>query len=169
MEAKIRRERETLFLSSLAVIIFGVWGSTKVLISYLIDPETWIRLVSDSSEPALTETHVAVLLVLFFLLDIGIRLGIGLPGIKESRANAPGKKVIYLILAVVYLVIDILAYRSTFAATLKEINLDYILENGGIMDPFAMIIIEGTSCFAIVQMILSSLQLKYLRHAAMTT
>ena len=110
MEAKIRRERETLFLSSLAVIIFGVWGSTKVLISYLIDPETWIRLVSDSSEPALIETHVAVLLMLFFLLDIGIRLGIGLPGIKESRVNAPGKKVIYLILAVVYLVIDILAY-----------------------------------------------------------
>ena len=50
MEAKIRRERETLFLSSLAVILFFVWGSAKVLFSYIMDPINWIKNVTGSDK-----------------------------------------------------------------------------------------------------------------------
>ena len=62
MEAKIRRERETLFLSSLAVILFFVWGSAKVLFSYIMDPINWIKNVTGSDNPAITETGTTVII-----------------------------------------------------------------------------------------------------------
>lgn len=166
MEAKIRRERETLFLSSLAVILFGVWGSLKVVISYLLNPEEWIKLASESPEPAVTSAIVIALIIGFVLLDFFFRLSIGLPGIKESRVDGSGKRKIYLILAVLYLVSDVISFRSIFVPSMAAEDYIVFIASGEFIDHLATIIIEGTSCFAVVQLIVSSLKLKRLRGAA---
>ena len=123
MEAKIRRERETLFLSSLAVIIFCVWGSAKVLFSYILDPIHWIKYVTGSDNPAITETGAAIIIVAYILVNFVFRLCIGLPAIKESRANDSGKRVLYLIFAVIFLVTDIMFCNHTADHILSETEI----------------------------------------------
>ena len=162
MEAKIRRERETLF----AVIIFCVWGSAKVLFSYILDPIHWIKYVTGSDNPAITETGAAIIIVAYILVNFVFRLCIGLPAIKESRADASGKRVLYLIFAVIFLATDIIFYWTGFIMPIQSGHFMEMLESGEIIGPLAMLFIEVTSCFVTMQLIISSLKLKYLRRAA---
>lgn len=166
MEAKIRRERETLFLSSLAVIIFCVWGSAKVLFSYILDPIHWIKYVTGSDNPAITETGAAIIIVAYIFVNFIFRLCIGLPAIKESRADASGKRVLYLIFAVIFLATDIIFYWTAFIMPIRSGHFMEMVESGEIIGPLAMLFIEVTSCFVTMQLIISSLKLKYLRRAA---
>ena len=169
MEAKIRRERETLFLSSLAVIIFCVWGSAKVLFSYVLDPENWIRYVTGSANPAITRGETAAIIVAFILVNFLFRLSIGLPAIKESRADGSGKRVIYIILAFLCLAMEVSTYWAVFVLPKQSGDIVTALVTGELSGPLAMLIIEITSCFAIIQLIISSLKLKYLRRKAKAT
>ena len=166
IEAKIRRERETLFLSSLAVILFCVWGSAKVLFSYMLNPIHWIQYVTGSESPAITETGAAVIIVAYILVNFLFRLCIGIPAIKESQADASGKRVLYLIFAVLFLATDILFYWTEFIMPIQSGQFMEMFETGEIIGPFAMLFIEVTSCFVTMQLIISSLKLKYLRHSA---
>jgi hypothetical protein len=162
MEAKIRRERETLFMSSLAVILFFVWGSAKVLFSYIMDPVTWLQYVSGSDDPAITQGKTTAIIAAYILVNLIFRLCIGLPAIKECRQNSSGKRFVYIIHAVICLVMDVLTFRSAVILPIES------GEYTTIIGPLAMIVIEITSCYAIVQLIISSLKLKYLRHKAKT-
>ena len=169
MEAKIRRERETLFLSSLAVILFFIWGSAKVLFSYILDPINWIKNVTGSENPSITETGTTVIIIAYILLNLIFRLCIGLPAIKEARADSSGKRVVYIVLAAICLVMEVGTFRSAVIVPIQGGNIQKLIESGEIVGPLAMFVIEITSCLALVQLIISSLKLKYLRHAAKAT
>ena len=166
MEAKIRRERETLFLSSLAVILFFVWGSAKVLFSYIMDPINWIKNVTGSDNPAITETGTTVIIVAYILLNLLFRLCIGLPAIKEARADSAGKRIVYLVLAIICLVMEVLTFQLAVIVPIQGGNIQKLIESGEIIGPLAMFTIEVTSCLVLIQLLISSLKLKYLRHAA---
>ena len=102
----------------------------------------------------------------YIFVNFIFRLCIGLPAIKESRADASGKRVLYLIFAVIFLATDIIFYWTAFIMPIRSGHFMEMVESGEIIGPLAMLFIEFTSCFVTMQLIISSLKLKYLRRAA---
>ena len=74
--------------------------------------------------------------------------------------------VLYLIFAVIFLATDIIFHWTGFIMPIQSGHFMEMLESGEIIGPLAMLFIEVTSCFVTMQLIISSLKLKYLRRVA---
>ncbi len=162
MEAKIRREQSNLFYSGLAVIVFGVWGAFKNVIYYYLHPE-FLDLQSALKElPEDVDPNLVLILVLIFvaLMDFLIRYLIGRGAIRESRRTLSKRKNGYRVLAILYLLFDVFSYahavREVFAAT----SIEKLLASYDINNHFIMLIIEITSCWAMIGLIVASFKLR---------
>lgn len=163
MEAKIRREEDTLFLSGLAVIVFGIWGAVKIFIIYFLNPEAWVVPADVDQDTILVHAVIMGVLIVLVLIEISLRLRIGLPAIAESRETGLGKRRHYLFLAVFYLIMDASSFLSIFIVPGGMVD---VAENIDEMNRFRNIIIQATSCYVFLQLIVSSLKLRRLRRDA---
>ena len=57
-------------------------------------------------------------------------------------------------------------FRSAVIVPIQGGNIQKLIESGEIIGPLAMFTIEVTSCLALMQLLISSLKLKYLRRSA---
>lgn len=163
MEAKIRREADTLFLSGLAVIVFGIWGMVKIFITYFLNPEAWVAPADVDQDTILVHAVIMGALIVLSLIEISLRLRIGLPAIAESRETGQGKRHYYLFLAVFYLIVDASSFFSIFIVPGGVVD---VAENIDGLDRFTNIIIQATSCYVLLQLIVSSVKLRRLRRDA---
>lgn len=163
MEAKIRREADTLFLSGVAVIAFGIWGAVKICITYFWAPKAWMKVTDVDIDLLYMQIITVVIILVLCFIDIFIRYSIGRPAMEESREIGQGKGNRYLIFAVIYVALDVVGFLSVFIAPGGAGDVSQDIDT---MDQLTNILIEASSCYALLQLIVSSLKLRRLRRDA---
>lgn len=167
MEAKIRRQQNNLFFSSLAIILFGAWGSLRVVIFNYLNPDVVLNQLDSPLDPTTLKIIMVTVTVVVGIMDVLIRLRIGLPAIRESRGIVHKKKNTYLTLAIIYLCADIYGLFSFVFSTYEYVS------NGQYAEAYNSIkmtssIIQLTSCIAISQLVIATIKLKKLRRRIAT-
>ena len=162
---QLRRDENTLMVVGSGVIIFGVWSVLKVLLletTRLPEMMEEIRLqdlgleetgIGDLSWVVAALTMVFILIGL--LLDLSIRVFVGLSARAEGKGKKQGR--VYLVLSALLLVVSGLSFCSYI----------YAFSRGSdqVMDSDAAILVELTSFVTLLQMILSAVRVRRARRA----
>ncbi len=153
MEKELRRYQSILSASGLAVIVFGVWSAAKTLILLFsgFGPYDIRAMLEELDAPPGTLTVLFIIIFIILNIEIFFRLFVGL----SARAEAAGKKkrVVYLVFAWIILAFSVLSIISVF-------------QTGFATDPWdavVTLIIEATSLFALINMIVASGKVRRLR------
>ncbi len=149
----LRKYQNTLSISGIAVIAFGVWSVLKMLIFFSINRDLFTSEIAASSDnEELPLYAVVIALIIFIALYIFLHLYIGLTARSEARGKKRGY--FYLILTSVYLVISYISYINTASASSAGDNLDTILSSG---------IVDLTVIYVFFEVIINSLRVKKLK------
>ncbi len=153
METELRRRRTNLFTLGGGVIAFGVWSMLKTYLYMLVDPiPLTLEVPEEYRKAALV---VAYGLVTFFLLiDLGLRLYVGLSARAEGIGQKKGKA--YIVLAVLMLIVNIaswLAYLFTY---------DYKGGDAALVDYVVSLVVDLTSIVLLAQLIYNAVLVRRL-------
>ncbi len=154
MDKELRRNQNTLVMSGIGVIVFGVWSLIRFLMYILINAR---YLRAELGLESGTEYAVFYLVVALLLLaDLGLRVYVGCAAIREGMKDKAGR--VYVAIAV------FLAASAAFSAyqdflTFSEAYTD-------VADGYAATLADITSLVILVQLVISSLRLKRMRRNA---
>ena len=171
MEEKIkidlRRQEHTLSIIGLGVILFGFWTIIRATMEFLLNTtmvQDEIKEFFNNMDPTYHGTFTAfharlilLLLTLFMLsIELGVRLYIGRSAIAVGRGK--NKSILYLIAAsllCIFYILSFISYTiSLFVSSSGEVSL---------FDKLVYLVIDITSVFTLVDMIISGIQVRILR------
>lgn len=144
MEAAVRRCRHILFYSGQAFIIFGIWSFVKVFLQIYLDPLDWSGMpIPEGISEELVILVYTILMVIFCLIDIPLRLYIGLSAMGEGKGKK--KSIRYLVFAGVYMILT--AYSYVWILTGEQDLLDWNMMLSIFLDiTNALILVEIMIC-----------------------
>ena len=152
-QAKIRRTQDTLAIAGGAVIAFTAWSLAKIcMFLSLVDENALQKLLGIDSASLMTAIYVSLIVII--LIDLAVRIYIGL----SARAEGHGKKKgpFYLIVAVIAAIAN--------ASSLVAIALSTSFTSSPLY-MMVSIIIEVTAIGALVLVICSSMRLRRMTKA----
>lgn len=174
LDAKIRKQESMLSCSGMGVIIFGIWNIIRALLMEYLDPSGFLNISSiveevnenianealasgeivDISEaiPMVTEGLLFSFVMLFLLLDLIIRLYIGMSARMEGRGRLK-KRPTYIVISGLYLLLEV--YRNISAAC-------KVITGVVSIDDMFFSIADLTTCIAMVLMLISAIKLRKL-------
>ena len=164
---RLRRDENTLTVVGSGVILFGVWTVVKMVLQEINRfPEFMAELGVDELgfeetgladmglDPKLLATVVAFMVVIIvFLMDLALRVFVGLSAKAEGRGRPQGR--LYLILAGLLLVLSGLSFVSYV--------ITYFSHSEYVVDADAAILVELTSFITLLQMIISAVRVRRAR------
>ena len=164
---RLRRDENTLTVVGSGVILFGVWTVVKMVLHELNRlPEFMAELGADELgfeetgladmglDPKLLATVVAfTVVIIVFLMDLALRVFVGLSARAEGRGRPQGR--LYLILAGLLLVLSGLSFVSYV--------ITYFSHSEYVVDADAAILVELTSFITLLQMIISAVGVRRAR------
>ena len=162
---RLRRDENTLSVVGSGVIVFGVWSIVKALLQGTVNYQEMLaeaRLEGANLEElgfgdlSWVVAALAAAIVLFvLLLDLSIRVFVGISARAEGRGKKQGRT--YLVLSVL-----LLAVSGIFICSYV-----IMLFSGSdqVMDADAAILVELTSFITLLQMILSAVRVRRARRA----
>ena len=139
MDSKTRKMEDTLITIGNGIILFAVWSLVRFVLSYFI-----LGAEVDETASAEVKTASVVVLWVFTLLDVGVRLYVGYAARAEGLRR---KKLPYLVLTIVYLVLYII---SVAACVLALFTL-----STGAGNLVVMLIIDITFLFFMLELLVS--------------
>ena len=155
MQRDLRRNENILAVSSLTMILFGVWTAIKLVLYFSLS-EDGFRAIPKDAEGQLERLILIAILVLFICISMSTRLCVGLSARAESMGRKKGYG--YVVLAVLILVADILALGFSLAHI--EENFD------SWMDLIITLFVEATSMLTIAELIVAAFRVKKLKRMA---
>ncbi len=164
---RLRRDENTLTVVGSGVILFGVWTVVKMVLQEINRfPEFMAELGVDELgfeetgladlglDPNLLAMAVAfTVVIIVYLMDLGLRVFVGLSARAEGRGRPQGR--LYLILAGMLLVLSGLSFVSYV--------ITYFSHSEYVVDADAAILVELTSFITLLQMIISAVRVKRAR------
>ncbi len=167
-QIKLRKSQNTLIIVGAGMILFDIWSAVKALIVLLIGRADTIASVrenmTDDSLQLSDGAILAVTIIIFMLavlIELGIRVYIGLSAIAEARGKRSGK--LYLVLTVFFILFSFV----TIAASIVALVTGAVKEGTSQEDvSMASIVIEVTSLIMMIQMIISAVRVKKYNKAA---
>jgi len=164
---RLRRDENTLTVVGSGVILFGVWTVVKMVLQEINRfPEFMAELGVDELgfeetgladmglDPKLLATVVAfTVVIIVFLMDLALRVFVGLSARAEGRGRPQGR--LYLILAGLLLVLSGLSFVSYV--------ITYFSHSEYVVDADAAILVELTSFITLLQMIISAVRVRRAR------
>ena len=118
MELELRRCRSTLRIVGTGVIAFAVWAALKPLLLLLMVPEEAVDSALFQELPQICKLIAVLVIILIVALGIGFRLYLGFSARAEGLWNRKGSA--YVILAFVYLFIQVSINISSLAYLIKN-------------------------------------------------
>ena len=155
MQRDLRRNENILAVSSLTMILFGVWTAIKLVLYFSLS-EDGFRAIPKDAEGQLERLILIAILVLFIGGSMTFRLIVGLSARAESMGRKKGYG--YVVLAVLILAADILALGFSLAHI--EENFD------SWMDMVITLFVETTSMLTIAELIVAAFRVKKLKRMA---
>lgn len=159
MEKKLRKYRNTLVVSGTGVVLFGAWSIVKTLMYFTMAPVFAQALMEFSMDDGVTEA--LVLKIFWFLIgfvlviELSVRAYIGLSAVAEGKGKKKGY--VYVLLAV-WLWIQQLVFLVQGLATAQ-----YVTDS--LLDTAVTLIVDLTSMYTMMEMIVSSVRVKWHRKA----
>ncbi len=164
---RLRRDENTLTVVGSGVILFGVWTVVKMVLQEINRfPEFMAELGVDELgfeetgladlglDPNLLAMAVAfTVVIIVYLMDLGLRVFVGLSARAEGRGRPQGR--LYLILAGLLLVLSGLSFVSYV--------ITYFSHSEYVVDADAAILVELTSFITLLQMIISAVRVRRAR------
>lgn len=153
MQKELRKNENRLAVSGLAVIAFGLWSIVKSVIRIFVSGRKELDEVFGADNPGVDTLFLYLVLIslAFMLLELGLRIYVGLTARAESRGKK--KTVVYLIL-------------SVLLAALSVYGIVSILQSGysqSLPDLVISLLVELTSLFATAELFYSAVKVKQLR------
>lgn len=146
----LRRYRKNIKIYGLMVIAYGVWGVLKVVLLSLFGGDQ-IKLVTPDIEASLGE-YANLVVALFFIavvaIVLGVNLAIGIGAFKFAKGKK--KKIGFVVVAIIYLIIVILSMSSYF------IGDNYAGDN--LLSMIAAMLVDVCTCFALIDMVISAIK-----------
>ena len=155
MQRDLRRNENILAVSSLTMILFGVWTAIKLVLYFSLS-EDGFRAIPKGTDGQLERMILTAILVLFICISMSTRLCVGLSARAESMGRKKGYG--YVVLAVLILAADILALGFSLAHI--EENFD------SWMDMVITLFVETTSMLTIAELIVAAFRVKKLKRMA---
>lgn len=169
METELRKYEHTLVISGVGVIAFGLWSIIKAVLYLILVPVDDLKVLQSTDEViamrdlGLTDRQIAyffVAVVLFVLVaDFALRLYIGRSAFADGR-RIRNKRLTYVIWAIIVsagLIATIVSRIVTLGA--GEDNIWRNVTAAGNVS----IIVDMTSLFALVEMIIAAFIVRKLR------
>lgn len=158
MQRKLRRYQSLLSISGMAVIVFGLWNILKTAMGIILSPDTLLASISQTVEvlPSTTIEFIVFygVIFVFLLIELGIRLYIGL----SARADSEGKKkksIVYIVISMIVVSANISGMAcSYFTANILNMSLIIIL---------ITIVVDITSVVAFIEMIVAAITVRSVR------
>ena len=164
---RLRKDENTLTVVGSGVILFGVWTVVKMVLQEINRfPEFMAELGADELgfeetgladlglDPNLLAMAVAfTVVIIVYLMDLGLRVFVGLSARAEGRGRPQGR--LYLILAGLLLVLSGLSFVSYV--------ITYFSHSEYVVDADAAILVELTSFITLLQMIISAVRVRRAR------
>lgn len=154
MQRELRKYENSLSVSGLVVILFGLWSVLKLGLRLVFSTLGLMNPTEDTIvDPEIQKgfLYLAIAILAVLILELGLRLYIGLTARAESRGKK--KTVVYLIIAVLlaaYSVYSLVALIRSFAA------VDFF-------ESLVSVLVELSGLFALAELIFSSIKVKQIR------
>jgi len=155
MDAELRKRESVLFYSGMALIVFTLWSVTKTIIAGIVNPAEWKGVFTDIvgyQQRRIFFLFAMVIYALVVAVEIVFHFYIGISSIKDSRGET--KSIAYIIVACIFLLLNIAAMVYTYF-------IDRIEHFG--MNELASLIIDTTSLYILVEIIISGIQIRSIR------
>ena len=152
-ERELRRYQSILSASGMAVIAFGIWSIVKTTLLVLTRASelNLQQMIQDAGAPKWAIMLLLVILVPLVNIDVFLRIYVGLSARKEAAGKK--KRIVYLVIAWIVLILGILSIIAFFGSSFTEDPGDAIVT----------LIIEATSVFAMINLIRSAGRVRELR------
>lgn len=150
-EVKMRRYQNLLTVSGLGVIAFALWSVLKTIMLMVMKKDDFGKIFDDISDDATLKTIVIVTIAVVLLVDLLIRLFVGL----SARAEGFGKKkgyayiVFAVLLAILSLVSLVLIFFDVGEKSITELTVS--------------VIVEATSLIVIIELLVAAFTVKKLK------
>lgn len=166
MQRQLRRWQNTLVISGMAVVLFGVWSVIKVVLYFTIGQSElkkmmkWDTLGWDTLEgiidPAVAEVLVLCFVFFFMIVACAIALAVRIYIGRSARAEGMGRKKgrVYLVVAAVVMLYDIFSVFS-------GVNV-LRAANASVLDTVVSMLVDATSAFNLGEMIVAAVWVKRL-------
>lgn len=161
MEAKIRQNQDILKISGKALIILGLWTIIRIFLLKFLDPEllnSFLAFPTSEYFDASSYGSMFVFVIVVLVVDLIFRFVIG--GMAISEGNGKKRSVVYIILAILYTI------SSLGGNAFVVINLS---EDVSVLTPLSSVLIDLTSCLALIAIIVSSISIRVLMKKAEKT
>ena len=165
-QRKIRKSQITLVIVGTGIIVFGAWAALKVYLLVLFRKVELIEqlrgIIPDDAEPVEDKAFVYAILfaaTVYVLIELGIRLFVGLSAIAEGRGVRSGK--VYILFVFLLIISSlIIVSADTFEAVTSTPTLEYGSFSLSRSDAATSLIVDLTSLIMNVQMLVSSFRVK---------
>lgn len=150
-EVKMRRYQNLLTVSGLGVIVLALWSVLKTILYFVLNRDIFNQAFAGVSDNALVKAVAIGMIAAILLIDLTIRLFVGM----SARAEGFGKKkgYAYIILAV------LLALLS-----LTSLVLIFFNSSGkSITEMIVSVIVEATSLIVVIELLVAAFTVKKLR------
>ena len=159
-DVKMRRTKDILLSSGTGVILFAVWGIVRTILNF--------TLVNKNNNEDLAEVYAglgegqnadmifaisASLAVALLAAEVGLRLFVGL----SARAESKGKKKGWAYVVIACIMIPI--YIAGIVISIVNI----VTVHTGVIDLIVTVIVEVTSLFAFIELVVSATRLKKMK------
>lgn len=151
MDAKTRKHRYKLKCSGYAVIAFGAWSIIRVFMMKYLNPLGLENMLGSSEYEAGYEPVIFIFFIVILAFDLLFRLYIGRNAIREG--NGERRRLTYVVLAALYVGVSIWSDFSYIVG---------LFSGKSSSDVLAAIIVDLTTCVALVEITVSSLYLRKL-------
>ncbi len=150
LQARIRRLQDTLTVVGVGVLAFGAWTLVKTMLFFFVYDEQAQRQMFQITDEITMQTFYIVFVV-FALIDLTIRLYVGLSARAEGRGKRKG--VFYLIMS------GLMAVSSASSIILIALGNS---SSPSVFDLLMTAAIETTSFITLVLMIFCAVRLRRL-------
>ena len=156
--AEIRQRRINMTTLGMGVIAFGVWSILKVYLYILVDA---MPLDLTGIPPELAgaiKTFTYVFITFFLLIDLALRLYLGLSARAEGMGKRKGRA--YIVLCALLLVGNIIAWvMSLFGAAHVR------MENQSALDFYVSLLVDFSSTAMLAELLYNAVRLRKLEKA----
>ena len=146
--------KDSLIVSGTGVMVFGFWVVFKAVLMLIFRRSEVNELVDHALDDPEEQKYIYLIMFILFVIIIGIRSYIGL----SARADGFGRKksMVYVIVAVAVLVFEVWA-------TIDSLSRFAGASFDDIMDRSIEVLVDITTYIVMIQMIISSIAVRYLR------
>ena len=164
MERNLRKCQNTLYISGIGVIILGIWSVLKTVLNFTLNAQATRKMVMelgtgrlDEPEYALTndQYYIAFIVItcIILVIDLLIRLYIGLKAMREGKGRQTGYK--YIVFASLLTISFVFSIYGTIVSFMDDSS-----QMMDIFDKISVLVVDFVSFIMSFDMVISAIRVK---------